>query len=275
LHKTPYDSTSFLETYQSNGVQAADAIARSSRAYRINPLVFLVYLEITQGLVGATEYPFPPNRVEYVFQCGCLTAVNCLPELAGLDHQMDCLARDLRKALDDVKANGSTVGGWGKDSPSTTLDGQKVTPSTDATAALYDHTPVVDEGSAGGMWIFWNVWQLYATGTNYAGPIGGNGAAGWIGDACMVDQQCGFDKGQCATDGYPGGACTTPCTGDCPSQPDKPAGVCVDFPASMQGFCFEKCNPGAPACRDMYSCQAVNTYKMAGTDHVCLPTPKK
>src|SRR2546423_637920 len=48
LHKTPYDSTSFLETYQSNGVQAADAIARSARTYRINPLVFLVFAEMMQ-----------------------------------------------------------------------------------------------------------------------------------------------------------------------------------------------------------------------------------
>ncbi len=273
LHKTPYDSTSFLETYQSNGVQAADAIAVAARAYRINPLVFLVYAEITQGLVSATQYPFPPNRVEYVFQCGCLTPDNCLPELAGLDRQFECLARDLRKALDDIKANGTTVGGWGSNTTSTTLDGAKVTPTTDATAALYDHTPRLAEGGAGGMWLFWNVWQRYAAGIDYAGPIGGNGANGWIGDPCSADEQCGFDKAQCATNGYPGGVCTTPCTGDCPTQPDKPEAFCVDFPASMSGFCFEKCNPGAPACRDGYTCQNANKYKGTAADaqHVCLP----
>jgi hypothetical protein len=274
LHKTPYDSTSFLETYQSNGLQAADAIARAARTYRINPLVFLVYAEITQGLVGAQEYPFPPNRVEYVFQCGCLTSDNCLPELAGLDRQLDCLGRQLRKSLTDLTANGTTVGGWGKDNTSVTLDGQKVTPANDATAALYDRTPVVAEGGGNGMWLFWNVWQKYAAGIQYAGPVGGGAASGWIGDPCSADEQCAFDKAQCALNGYPGGLCTAQCAGDCPTQPDKPVAVCVDFPSDNTGFCFEKCNPGAPACRDGYTCQSVRTYKGAGSDHVCFTSQK-
>src|SRR5436305_8378819 len=67
LHKTPYDRPSFLETYQSNGVAAADAITRAARTYNLNPLLFLVFAETTQGLLGAASYPFPPNRVEYVF----------------------------------------------------------------------------------------------------------------------------------------------------------------------------------------------------------------
>ncbi len=271
LHKSPYDSTSFLETYQSNGVQAADAIARTARTYHINPLVFLVYAETTQGLVSAQQYPFPPNRVEYVFNCGCFGPDNCLPELAGFDRQIDCLGRNLRKALDDITANGTTAGGWGKDATSLTLDGQNVTPSTNATATLYDHTPVLAQGAAGGMWLFWNVWQNYASGIDYAGPIGGGGGAEWIGDPCTASEQCGFQSGTCATD-YPGGLCTTSCQGDCPTQPDKPVAFCVAFKADA-GFCFEICNPGAPACRQGYSCINVARYKgnPGDTQHVCFP----
>ena len=72
LHRTPYDRPTFLETYQSNGVRASDAIARAARTYRINPLAFLVAAQGTQGLIGEVNYPFPPERVEYVFRCGCL-----------------------------------------------------------------------------------------------------------------------------------------------------------------------------------------------------------
>ena len=45
LQKTPYERPSFLATYQSNGVRAADAIARAARTYNINPLAFLVFGE--------------------------------------------------------------------------------------------------------------------------------------------------------------------------------------------------------------------------------------
>ena len=150
LHKTPYDRPSFLETYQSNGLRASDAIARSARTYRLNPLVFLVEAEATEGLLGEVEYPFPPERVEYVFRCGCLDGSNCLPELAGFDRQVDCLGRKLRVALDGITANGATTAGWGKDKTSTTLDNQKVTPTTEATAAIYDYLPRVAEGAQGG-----------------------------------------------------------------------------------------------------------------------------
>jgi hypothetical protein len=252
LHKNAYDRSSFLETYQSNGVTASDAIARAARTYRINPLVFLVEAEAREGLLGEVNYPFPPERVEYVFRCGCLQADNCLPELAGFDRQVDCLARSYRVALDQIAMNEATAAGWGKDKPSTTLDNQKVTPTTEATAAVYDQTPRVAEGSAGGSWIFWNIWNVYAAAIDYAGPISGAAGGGWIGDACVSTVGCGFDKATCATN-YPGGLCTVACKGDCPSQPDKPESFCADFKTSG-GFCLQVCNPGAPACRMGYVC---------------------
>jgi hypothetical protein len=273
LHDTPYDRPSFLETYQSNGVQAADAIARAARTYRINPIVFLVYAETAQGLVGSVDYPFPPNRVEYVFGCGCLSKDDCLPALAGFDRQVDCLGRMLRTALDEATgADGVTASGWGVDQTSATLDGLKVTPDSNATAAIYDHTPIVNEGKAGGSWLFWNVWQRYAITADYAGPIGGPEGGAWVGDGCTASTGCGFENATCATN-YPGGLCTTSCTGDCPTAANQPDTFCVDF-KSEGGFCFAVCNPGAPECREGYKCVNLPHYKptsQSDSKHVCYP----
>ena len=272
LHRNAYDRPSFLETYQSNGVRASDAILRAARTYRINPLVFLVYAQASQGLLGEINYPFPPERVEYVFRCGCFQGDNCLPALAGFDRQVDCLGRQLRKALDDIAANGATASGWGPDRPGTTIDGQKVTPANDATAAVYDYIPRVLPEKAGGSWLFWNLWTVYSAAIDYAGPIGGAGGGQWIGDACVSPQGCGFDNPICATN-YPGGLCTTSCDGSCPSQPDRAETFCVDY-KSEGGFCLAVCNPGAPACRQGYKCLSVARYKGDATDsqHVCYPS---
>lgn len=270
LQKTPYERPSFLETYQSNGVRAADAMARAARTYRINPLVFLVFAQTRGGLVGERTYPFPPERVEYVFRCGCFQDGNCMPELAGFDRQVDCLGRALRVALDEIAANGQTTSGWGPDKTSQTLDGLKVTPANEATAALYDRTPVVAEKKEGGSWIFWNVWNNYALAIDYFGPIGGVSGS-WIGQPCQADGNCGYEGGTCATN-YPGGLCTLACEGDCPSQPDLPEAYCVAFPDG--GYCFEVCNPGAPACREGYKCVRVARFNGTGPDdsrHVCYP----
>jgi hypothetical protein len=278
LEKTPYDRSSFLLTYQSNGVRASDAIARAARTYQINPLVFLIYAQTTQGLIGERNYPFPPERVEYVFGCGCLEAGNCLPNLAGFDRQVDCLGRELRVALDAIAKSDQkqTAAGWGPGIDKTTLDNRKVTPANDGTAVIYDHLPYVNEGNGGGSWVFWNVWNLYSANFNYAGPLGPagpDGSSGWIGDPCTSEQTCGYKDAICDTSAqYPGGLCSLACDGTCPAQTDKPDGFCVAFPSG--GFCFQVCNLGAPECRDGYECKTV--LRFGATDQndskpVCYP----
>ncbi len=264
MHRTPYDRPTFLETYQSNGVRASDAIARAARTYRINPLAFLVAAQGTQGLIGEINYPFPPERVEYVFRCGCLQGNDCLPELAGFDRQVDCLGRQLRVALTAISTSDETTGGWGKDKTSITLDNLKVTPANEATAAIYDRSPRVAEGSAGGAWFFWNLFRVYAVGADYSGPIGGAAGGGWIGDGCTSSAACsGVGEGAlCATGDYPGGLCTIKCTGDCPVGADKPESFCADFKTNG-GFCLSVCNLTAPSCRDGYKC--VTTKKLGST----------
>lgn len=273
LQKTPYDRPSFLLTYQSNGVRAADAIARAARTYRINPIVLLAFAQTTQGLVGERNYPFPPERIEYVFGCGCLATGRCLPELAGFDRQVDCLGRQLRVALDEIAATQQTASGWGPDITTTTLDNQKVTPTNDATAAIYDRRPYVNEGSGGGSWVFWNVFNLYSIALDYAGPLGGLGTGGWIGDACSSDTSCGYEGAICDTSPqYPDGLCSLPCTGTCPSQNDRPESFCVAFPSG--GFCFQVCNLGAPACREGYECKSVLRFEASSQNDskpVCYP----
>jgi len=261
LHRTPYDRPTFLETYQSNGVRASDAIARAARTYRINPLAFLVAAQGTQGLIGEVNYPFPPERVEYVFRCGCLQGVDCLPELAGFDRQVDCLGRQLRVALDQIAVNEETAGGWGKDKTSITLDNLKVTPANEGTAVVYDRAPRVAEGAPGGAWFFWNLFRVYAAGADYSGPIGGAAGAGWIGDKCTTAASCGLEGALCATD-YPDGLCTVKCKGDCPTQPDKPESFCADFKANG-GYCLSVCNLTAPSCRTGYKC--VTTKRFGST----------
>lgn len=270
LTRTPYNRESFLSTYQSNGVRAADAIARSANRYGLNPLFFLVRSEMVQGLVGAQYYPSTPSRVEYVFDCGCAGAGSCDPAMAGFDRQVDCIGRNMRAYIDAVTTTGSTAGKWGTGIESVTLDGVLVTPADASTAALYQLTPLVANKKAGGTWLFWNLWQKYALQMNYFGGQGDTAQNGWIGDACTSDPQCTVPSGVCVTN-YPGGTCSVTCTDQCPTDSAHGPSFCVDF-GTQGGYCLAVCNPGAPACRDGYVCKS---QPKAGnskvTENVCVP----
>ena len=172
FRRSPYNRTSFLETYSSGGVRAADAIIRAARYYQLNPIVLLARAQSDKGLVGARDYPFPTERVEYAFRCGCGGPGACDQRFAGLDKQIDCLAAQIRTALNEATDSGRTSGGWAPGTPQTTLDGVSITPENAATAALYQVLPVVAEGRAGGNWIFWNILRQYSEALNYFGPGG-------------------------------------------------------------------------------------------------------
>ena len=170
LSHTPYGGASFLATYDSNGIAADDAVVTAAAKYTLNPLVFLVRAEMDQGLIAASTYPSDPARVEYVFGCGCDGEGSCDPDYAGFDVQVDCFGAALRDDLDDIMANGQTPGGWAPMVATVTIDGVTVSPDDASTAALYQYTPVVAVGQAGGSWLFWNIWQIYAGALGYAGP---------------------------------------------------------------------------------------------------------
>jgi hypothetical protein len=167
--RTPYDRPTFLETAQSNGVRAADAIIRSARLYKVNPIVFVVWAQMVAGLVGERDYPRPGDRFDYAFRCGCSGPTQCDPRMAGFDIQVDCLGNQIRSALDNIDKNGSTAGGWSQGNARTSVDGVSVTPGSNATAAIYQLLPIVNQGQPGGTFVFWNLMQLYSSALGYFG----------------------------------------------------------------------------------------------------------
>lgn len=174
---TLYGHASFLATYRSGGFSATDAVVAAAEKYRLHPLVFAVFAQVSQGLLSAETYPFPPERVEYVFGCGCYQGGRCEPAFGGFDKQVDCLGLAFRTALDAIAADGWTASNWGPGQPSTTLDGVTVTPQNEATAAVYDRLPVVAQGKGGGSWLFWNLWNRYARVIGYGATARGFDAA--------------------------------------------------------------------------------------------------
>jgi hypothetical protein len=271
LLQTPYGGASFLATYASNGVTAARAIAVAASTYQINPLLFLVRAEMDQVLISMPSYPAPAARVEYAFGCGCSVTPSqtepnptCDPSLAGFDKQVDCLASTMRSYLDGVcGANGQTPGGWAEGAAMTTLDGVSVTPANQATAALYQYTPLVLQGLAGGNWLFWNLYQIYSQAASYPGAVG----QAWIGDPCCGDASCNaYSNGSCAVN-VPDGMCTASCdaTTPCPTDPSRKA-VCANL--SGMGFCLFDCTE--EPCRQGYVCQTVSV-EGGGQGLACLP----
>jgi hypothetical protein len=272
LQQTPYGGGSFLASYVSHGIAASDAVVGAAQRHAVDPLVLLVHAEMDQGLVASSDYPSPAARVEYAFGCGCEAPGVCDPSYAGFDVQVDCLAQALRDSLDSVAATGTTAGGWGPGVTSTTVDGVQVTPADDSTAALYQYTPVVAVGKAGGNWLFWNVWQMFTSAVGYTPPTQPTGPSAWIGDGCAGSGECAYDgtPGTCATQ-FPGGLCTLSCTTSCPSSPTQARTFCADFGA-QGGFCLAVCNPADPQCRQGYACQSVAQYQMpSGSQNVCFP----
>jgi len=270
LRATPYGQASFLSTYSSHGVSAVSAMVTAAQTYALNPLLFLVRAEMDQGLVGASFYPTPSSRVEFAFGCGCAGLGGCDPAYAGFDIQVDCLAAAIRESLDAVAAHGKTDGGWGPGITAATLDGVSVTPKDDSTASLYQYTPVVAVGQAGGNWLLWNLWQKYANALGYKGPSASG--AGWIGDACSASATCSYSgtAGTCATQ-FPGGLCTLACTGSCPSATGKAQTFCADFGA-QGGFCLAVCNAADPQCRSGYTCESVKQVgDTSSSQYVCFP----
>jgi hypothetical protein len=273
LQRPPYGAPSFLSSYVSNGLGAAAAIAQAARRYALNPLVLLVRAQMDEGLIGAQVYPQPASRVEYVFGCGCAAPGVCDPAYAGFDVQVDCLGAALRDSLDQIAIHGSTAGGWGPGTTATTRDSYQVTPQDESTAALYEYTPVVAVGQAGGNWLFWNLWQKYAAAINYGPPTGVTGRVAWIGEGCAASSVCNYAgvAGTCATQ-YPSGLCTLSCTQSCPSSQSQAQTFCADL-GSQGGLCLAVCNPGDPQCRAGYSCKSVARYgDPTTTQFVCVPS---
>jgi hypothetical protein len=269
LAATPYGNASFLVTYQSNGLLAADGISRAAQTYRINPIVLLVGIEVAGQLIARTAYPQPTSIVDYIFGCGCSGPGACDAEAAGLDVQVACYANSLRTSLDAIDVGGTTAGGWIPGRGTTTLDGTAVTPTDASTAALYQFDPVVGSGSSGSS-MFANVWALYTRALGYTMPTGPTGATALVGDACIAAEDCDLPNPFCAAE--PGGGfCTTKCTGTCPTVD----AFCASFGTKTGGYCLAVCSPNDPySCRTGYTCGDAVQFGSggdAGSQYVCEP----
>ena len=276
FERTPYNKRSFLATYSSNGVTAAGAVLSAALKYGINPIVLLTRLQMVQGLVSADVYPDDSARVEYAFQCGCDGVGSCLPELAGLDRQLECVSARLASYLQQIADSGETTfGGWGPDVTALTLDGVQVTPADRSSAALYQFDPVYGErDKLGGAWVFYRIYLKYSRAFSYSGSIDPSITGKWIGEPCTNVGECSsaIPNARCLQDG-PNGYCSGACADDgCVSNPRKAQTYCADL-GPNGGGCVAYCNPAAPNCRDGYSCEVVDVFGGIGEQTTACTVP--
>ncbi len=153
---------SYLHTYRSpdkDGKKraAADIIYQAAHEYKINPKYLLVKLQKEQSLISATS----PTKKQLDWATGYGICDACsmddpkLQKYRGFGNQVDSAAGIMRWYYDNedeqnwIKTAGNSY----------TIDGQKVTPTSDATAFLYTYTPHI-QGNKN----FWNLWQKWFQG---------------------------------------------------------------------------------------------------------------
>ncbi|HTL33683.1 MAG TPA: hypothetical protein VL326_11190 [Kofleriaceae bacterium] len=164
FEKNPYGTRSWLASYEENGVSAAQMVVEASQTHEINPLVLIARMQVETSLVSKTATP-TQRMINRALGCGCPDGQACNSAYAGLQRQLDCGARTLRRWY-DASIDGS--GEWRKGTTRSTLDPRRVTPGNHATATFYAYTPWVLVGS-GGTWLAWNVtrkYQRYAESAN-------------------------------------------------------------------------------------------------------------
>ena len=157
FERTPYGTRSWLASYSENGASAAELVVQSARAYGINPLVLVARMQCETSIVSKTSMP-TQRMINRALGCGCPDGGSCNTAYSGLQKQLDCGARIMRRWYD---GSVDGTGAWREGVPRNTLDPQRVTPSNDATASMYAYTPWVMVGR-GGSWLAWNVTRKYA-----------------------------------------------------------------------------------------------------------------
>ena len=263
LEFTPYGHESFLASYSEGGVSVAEKLVNSAQAYGINPLVYLVKLQVESSLVFKTN---PPGRfrLDRAMGCGCHDGdPSCRRGQLGLFQQIDCAGRLFRSYIDQLERRGTTVSGWAVNEGKRTSDEELIVPKNRATAALYTYTPWVLTGT-GGNWLFWNVMrrfsrQLLKNRPNHR----------WIGGPCSSADDCGYADAICMNisdendDAQPTGVCSLECDRLCPDslQPYTSTTICVaDVNLGSDqgtGVCVSRCveTSRGSTCLDPLVCQ--------------------
>ena len=156
FERSPYGTRSWLASHRINGVRAAQYVVDAALAQRIHPLVLVARMQVESSLVSKTVAP-SQRLIDRALGCGCPDGGGCSASYKGLDKQLVCGAKTLRRWF-DASADGS--GAWRKGVAKRTLDPRTVTPANHATATLYAYTPWVLIGT-GGNWLVWNVTRKY------------------------------------------------------------------------------------------------------------------
>lgn len=156
---TPYGNESFLSAYRAGSTTASLALVNTSRRYAIHPAALLARMQMEQGLISLSKYPIASARVEFVFRCGCAGS-DCDPAVAGLDQQLDCMAKRWASAIQRVKEEGASLSGWSVGTDKTTVDGVLVTPKNAATCALYEDFGIVGNAEHGAT-LFYAIFERY------------------------------------------------------------------------------------------------------------------
>lgn len=147
---------SFLQDYitedvSGDSVSAAQIIYDTAQTYDLNPKVLLVMAEkessaITRSTSSSASTDW---TLGYAVCDGCSKSDPNVIKYKGLAKQFDAAGNRIANSyLADLEDHGSTISGWGPGISKTTIDGIEVTPTNNATAALYTYNPCV--GAYGG-----------------------------------------------------------------------------------------------------------------------------
>ncbi|MBU0661115.1 serine hydrolase [Patescibacteria group bacterium] len=162
--KNSYLSTFKTSDWEGQHRTAADIIYRASQEHNINPKYLLVKLQKEQSLI--TDKTPTDNQLNgatgYGITDGCGWSCDMYLNNKGFGKQVDKAAGVIRWYYDH-KGEES----WIKQANNTyTIDGQRITPQSDATAFLYTYTPHIQGNQ--NFWLLWQNWfanQAYPDGT--------------------------------------------------------------------------------------------------------------
>jgi hypothetical protein len=293
LEDTPYSSgRCWLADYRIDGERAADVIVRASQEQGVNPVVMLARMQVEKSLISKSSRP-SQSGIDWAFGCGCPDGAACNPAYQGLERQIACAARTLRRNY-DRSVDGT--GAWRRGVRKNTLDGIRITPENHATATHYAYTPWVLRNT-GGNWLVWSVLLKFANQLVTLGLIEStpeactvDGAAGQCVDTSLCDAATHVSTaGRCA--GPSNIQCCTPRAAEEDVESCTVGGVvgqCIDTSrcylgthASTSGYCpgpsnIRCCTP-LPA-EDIQTCtvgtvegQCIDTSRCPASTHVATP----
>ena len=293
---------SSLATYSQGGKTAAEAISEAATASGINPIEFLVRLQVERSLICQ---PASTYKIDEALSCGCPDNSSCSSMFAGFDKQVTCAGDAFKKYLTNIKNTGDSGYGWGPHKTTVSSDKYKVTPDDAATAALYTYTPWVYNG---GNYLHWQVWNSVTKCLGYKGaatkpetkptPAQPLSCSAGADDArqlgCTTDEQCNHGTAGtgyiCSTGNVQRGTCIDACHADidCPEgstcdTTQSPHYQCTNAPPSVGTACTDDsqctggadgasrvCSAGSHKCIvGCHSSADCGTGKVQGTTTVC------